>query len=62
MHEFSPAVGPGYKIIEAPRNVIYLPVNVKQITSITLKLIDQDGDLINFRGETVTIRIHIKEK
>lgn len=62
IHEFSPAVGPGYKIIEVPKNVIYLPVNVKQITSITLKLVDQDGDIINFREETITIRLHIKEK
>lgn len=62
IHEFSPRVGPGYKIIEVPRNVIYLPVNVKQITSITLKLIDQDGDLINFRGENITVRLHLKQK
>lgn len=60
LHEFSPAVGPGYKIVEVPRNVIYLPVNVREITSIVVKLVDQDGDLINFREETITVRIHIK--
>lgn len=60
IHEFAPHVPPGYKIIEVPRNVIYLPVNVKQITSITLKLVDQDGKLINFRGETITARLHLK--
>lgn len=60
IHEFSTVVGPGYKIVEVPRNVIYLPVNVKQITSLTLKIVDQDNDLINFRGETITARLHLK--
>lgn len=60
IHEFSTTVGPGYKIVEVPRNVIYLPVNVKQLTSVTLKIVDQDGDLINFRGETITARLHLK--
>lgn len=60
LHEFSPKVGPGYKIIEVPKNVIYLPVNAQRIESLTLRLIDQNGDLINFRGETVTIRLHLK--
>lgn len=60
LHEFSPNVGPGYKIVEVPTNVIYLPVSVKLISSLTLKLVDQDGDLINFRGETITIRLHLK--
>lgn len=60
LHEFSPNVGPGYKIVEVPKYVIYLPVNVKRISSLTLKLVDQDGDLINFRGETITARLHLK--
>lgn len=60
LHEFSISVSPGYKIIEVPRNVIYLPVTVNRISSIIVKLIDQDGNLINFRGETITIRLHLK--
>lgn len=60
IHEFAPSVAPGHKIIEVPRNVIYLPINTKQITSITLSLVDQDDNLVNFRGETITARIHIK--
>lgn len=62
IHEFSPETGAGYKIIEVPRNVIYLPVNVKRISSLTLKLVDQDGDLINFRGERITVRLHLTPK
>lgn len=60
IHEFSPRVPPGYKISEVPSNVIYYPIIVKSISAINIALIDQDNDLINFRGETITIRLHIK--
>lgn len=60
IHEFFPAVPPGYKIIEVPKKVIYLPIAVKSIPYIQLKIVDQLGHLINLRGETITIRLHIK--
>lgn len=60
IHEFFPSVPPGYKIIECPANVIYLPVNKRQIDNISIKIADQDGDLINFRGEVITVRLHLK--
>lgn len=52
----------GYKIVEVPANVIYLPVNAKRLSSITLKITDQEGNLVNFRGETITIRLHLKPR
>lgn len=61
IHEFSPKVPPGYKIIEVPQNVIYFPITVKSIQRIDLTLVDQHSQLINFRGETITIRLHIKK-
>lgn len=60
IHEFSPRVPPGYKIIEVPQNVIYFPITVKSIQRIDLSIVDQHNQLINFRGETITIRLHIK--
>ena len=60
IHEFFPAVPPGFKIIEIPRQVIYLPVTVKSINNIELRIVDQDGNLVNFRKEVITIRLHIK--
>lgn len=60
IHEFYPVADPGFKIIEIPTQVIYLPVCVKSIDKIQLRLVDQDGDLINFREEVITIRLHIK--
>lgn len=61
IHQFFPTVAPGYKIVETPQNILYFPVSVSTITNITLKIFDQDGDLVNFRGETITIRLHIKK-
>ena len=61
IHEFFPAVPPGFKIIEIPSKVIYLPVSVKDISHLQLKIIDQDGDLVNFRGEVITVRLHLKK-
>lgn len=61
IHQFFPSVPPGYKIIESPDHVIYLPINVNTLTNITLKIVDQDGDLVNFRSETITIGLHLKK-
>lgn len=60
IHEFSPRVPPGYKINEVPNKVIYFPVTVKSISTFNIALIDQNNRLINFRGETITVRVHIK--
>lgn len=61
IHQFFPNVSPGYKIIESPQNIIYFPVTVNVIDKITIKIVDQDLNLVDFRNETVTIRLHIKE-
>lgn len=60
IHEFSPSVPAGFKIIEIPQNVIYMPINTRVIDNIELRLTDQDGDLVNFRGEVITVRLHLK--
>lgn len=61
IYSFFPTVSPGYKIIESPQTVIYYPVIIKQLKNITLRIIDQDGKLINFRGENITVRLHLKK-
>lgn len=62
LHEFFPLVEPGYKIVESPATVIYLPVNVQKVYNVTVQLRDQNGDLINLRDETLSVRLHIKKK
>lgn len=58
---FFPNVAPGYKIVEKPVNVVYSKIIKNSINSIEFKITDQDGELINFRGERISIRLHIRE-
>ena len=54
-------VPPGYKIIEVSSHVIYLPITVKRIYYLHVRIVDQDGDLVNFQGEVITIRVYIRQ-
>lgn len=60
IYEFSPSVDPGYKITEQPRNLIYLPIVRKRISTVNVRILSQNGELVDFRGETITCRFHIK--
>src|SRR5688572_4731810 len=61
IYSFLHNVGPGYKIIEVPTNLVYLPVTLSTISSMETKLTDQNGKLVNLRGEELSIRFHIRE-
>lgn len=54
-------VKPGYKFIEVPAHIVYLPIKDKQLRSIQISIVDQDNNLIDFRGEDISCRIHIKK-
>lgn len=60
LHTFYPSVPPGFRIIEKPHNLVYLPLNTSYISDIVLNILDQDGNLVDFREETITVRIHLK--
>ena len=62
IYSFFPNVPPGYKIIKELPRLEYVDVNRNsEIKSIRVWLTDQDGDLVNFRGETITIRLVLSE-
>jgi len=61
IYSFFPNVSPGYKIVETPVNLVYLPVTLDTIHSFEASLTDQNGTLLNLRGENLTMRFHIKE-
>lgn len=60
IYQFNPTVEPGYKIIEQPMNLIYLPVVRRRISSVTISVLDQHRRLVDFREEQISCRIHIK--
>ena len=62
IHEFSPVVPPGFKIVERPHNVTYLPLSVDNIQNITITLCDQDNEPINLRGERVDVTLCIRPR
>jgi len=61
IYAFSPKVAPGFKIHEVPNDVIYFPVNVNQLNDIEVTIVDQNGNMIDFRKERITVRLHIRK-
>lgn len=60
IYSFFPNVSPGYKIIERPLNIVYLPIITDTLHTLEIRLTDQNGKDLDLRGENVTIRFHIK--
>ena len=61
IYSFFPNVAPGFKIIESPVNLVYLPILPYTIQNLNLSITDQDENVLNLRGEKLTVRFHIRE-
>ena len=61
-YNFFPNAAPGQKRIEAPHNLIYLPVTVDVISTLSVWLTDQHGNLLDLRREELTIHFHLRER
>lgn len=60
LHTFYPTVPPGFKIVEKPHNLVYLPLNTTYISDIEVNISDQDENPVDFRGEDISLRLHIR--
>ena len=63
IYSFDPyKVPPGYKLDERPNpSLIYYPVNRLIINRLHVWLTDQNNKSVDFRGEKVTVKLHIRE-
>jgi hypothetical protein len=62
IYSFYPNVAPGYKIVERPNpSLIFYPLSRHDIRRIRVWLTDQNGNLVDLRGERITVRICIRE-
>lgn len=60
--EFAVTSQPGCSITCEPTHIIYLPVTAKTtIERITVCIVDQDGDPVDFQNEKVVVRLELKE-
>lgn len=62
IYQFSPSVAPGYRMAETPESVTYHSVIGNKLEEISVKVLDQDGQLINFGDEIISIRLHFKKQ
>ena len=62
IYSFFPKVSPGYKIIETPVNLVFLPITLDTIDRLEVSITDQDDHLLNLRNEKLTIRFHVREE
>ncbi|XP_072152851.1 uncharacterized protein [Bemisia tabaci] len=60
LHTFAIRQPAGFRITQVPSTIIYLPVQSRLIDTLSVKLLDQNGNLLNFRGETITVHLHLK--
>jgi len=63
IYSFNPnRVSPGYKIDERPNpSLIFYPLNRSSISSIRVWFTDQNNKPVDLRGETVTVKLYIRE-
>lgn len=61
IYEFFPCVDHGEKIYLSPNPVIYHKVITDTIGVISIRITDQSNRLINFRGEEITVHLHLKQ-
>lgn len=60
IHQYVPDVPAGYRLISVPKNVIYYPIQTRDIEKFTIRLVDNREKLVNFRGEEISVRLHFR--
>ena len=62
IYNFFPNVSPGEKIVSQPLHLIYMPLTMDIISSMTAWVTDQNGKTLDLRGEELTLTFHVRKK
>ena len=62
IYNFFPNVSPGEKIICQPKHIIYVPITLSIISSMTVWITDERNKLLDLRGEELTLTFHIRKR
>ena len=62
IYNFFPNVSPGEKIVSQPQHLIYVPLTMSVIPSMTVWVTDQNRNLLDLRGEQLTLTFHIRKR
>ena len=62
IYNFFPNVSPGEKIVSQPEHLIYIPLTMSVISSMTVWVTDQSMNLLDLRGQQLTLTFHIRKR
>lgn len=62
IYNFFPNVSPADKIICQPSHLMYMPLSLSTISSMTAWITDQEGRILDLGGERLTITFHIRKR
>ena len=62
IYSFSPNVSPAEKIVCQPKHLMYVPLSLSVISSMTAWITDQEGRTLDLRGERLTLAFHIRKR
>lgn len=61
LYSFCPKVDLNYRIVEEISPLVYLKVNRHVINQISVSIVNERGTLLDFRGERITVVLHLIE-
>ena len=62
IYNFFPNVSPADKIVCQPQHLIYIPLSLCTISSMTAWITDQEGRVLDIGGERLTLTFHIRKR
>ena len=62
IYNFSPNVAPAEKIVCQPKHLMYVPLSLSVISSMTAWITDQEGRTLDLHGERLTLAFHIRKR